>query len=91
MHQLVEQGNGEFKETNNEKYWRLTDMIAGLEKKKACRLLIENGHCASIDQAKKLITQLLEIEYAVERDGKILRSGDLHKGSLNPIDETPPF
>ncbi len=89
MHQIYEEKSKDDPNQQNlfknDKYQSLTDLIAGMNYEPAVRELINAGHYPSFDTAKKAIGQLIEFEYAVMTDGKIVRKGNLNTQKLNEV------
>lgn len=74
----------------NNKYQNLTDLVAGMRYEDAVKALINEGHYKTFDAAKKALAQLIEFEFAVLSDGKILSKGNLNKKKLNEVKSPDP-
>lgn len=85
MHQIVQRQ--EFEEEPNEKYKVMARRLAGMAVNDGRRSLLDEGVVRNLNAAKKLIKDLVDFEYIIIQDGKIMSKGNLGEGKLITMKE----
>lgn len=82
MHQMV-QDVEPMDNLPNQRYTQLTKQLAGVNKKDAIRDLVNKGVYNTLSLASKAVKELLDYDYMVEENGKLLSKGNLNAGEIN--------